>query len=760
MLKSAYKLTFSALLIALIGLAAPVFGQEEAEDVNTPAALAKRVEDVSARIARRPDRIWISAFELRELAGRDGQHAEVLAPAVSRLLDNESEYVRLAAAQVLLAMGAGDDSVTYEALAELIEETEASDLLAPVSVMLARFQPDGDVSERICEALEEKLTSLRKLTPEARVAMAEALARITGDPLATQRLSVMAAGTNTELRDRAALALARLGEDAEVRGRLQSLAGQSGELALNARLAIEIANDRKVISDYRQMGRIEARVDLVKEVITKVVKNYDGEEFQYGTDTLPLTPSNLVDSAARGMASSLDDFSQYLTATEYRKSQEEMRGQYAGIGAHVTKSDFDPAVRISQPIYEGPAYAAGLRTGDYLWAVELDGKRTELVGKDTEEVRNLLVGEVGTKITLWVKREGAEDLVPITLERRTVNVNTAQESMLPGNIGYVRLTRFGARSQIDLMQALHKLQIQGARGFVLDLRGNGGGFLHIVLQIAAFFLPGDPEIALIRGVYNEYGRDVVHSASMPRDGAGNPVDWPRFSQPLVVLIDNGSASGSELLSGALKDHNRAIVIGQKSFGKGIGQATYPITENDLARESDKDSGRMLKVTVFNYYILPSMTSVDRVGGVGGVVPHIEVHPPIPTTWEFYTRVELDRAGVIAKWVRENWEEHAATFRKLAEFDGGDHTLYPGFEEFYAAHSAGLSRDRIRGEIRNEIRSRVADERGRAFYENYSDDFVLQRGIIELTKKMELDPWRIERFHPFLEEHGLEKKAGE
>lgn len=748
----------SLLLALFLAVPSTLTAQEspDADAPTTPAALAKRVDEICGRIAKRPDRIWIGAYELRELTGKDAEHLETLTPALNKQLEHESEHVRLAALQVLLSLFGGDESVLFETLGSLVREAENPATVAAAARLVSVHGPGaGKYSAGLLEALEERNETASEIAAEARVNLAEAIALVRKDKLSADRLRQLAASSTPAIRDRAAVALTRLGHADEVQGRIDALAAQSGELALVARLAREVASDRRVIAQINEGGAKARKRDLVPAVVSSVVTSYADTTMTFGLDEIAVDSPNLVDAAARGMVGSLDDYSQYLTAKEYRKSNEEMQGTYVGIGAHVQKAEYDPAVRISQPIYDGPAYAAGLRSGDLLWEIELNGQRSSLQGMETEEVRNLLVGPKDTTVTVWVRRPGATELVKLTIKRDDVDVNTCEGTMLPGRIGYMRLTRFGGQSQVDMYRTLELLKIQGMKGIILDLRGNGGGYLHVVTQIAALFLKGEPQIALIKGVYDRYARPEIEYARGPVDREGKPIHWPRHDQPMVVLIDGASASGSELLSGCLKDHGRATVIGEKSFGKGVGQATFPITKPGLDLEARDDSGRMLKVTVFNYYILPSMTSVERVAGVGGVVPHIEVHNPSLSTWEYYRSVEIAKAGKLAAWVRQNWAQHRDAWLKLAEFDARDAGQYPGLGDLRKELGSPLSDDRLRMELRREIRAVAADERRRPYIQSFEDDYVLQRGLVTLAGKIEgFDISTVPQYQFFLKDHAV------
>jgi len=733
---------------APIAPAQPLFQAEEKKvEADTPKDMAKEVERIVERITKRPDRLWVYTYEIRTLAGEENEQRQALANLAAKLLEHENENVQLAGAQLVLSLGGDAEDEAHDVLLELIEKSESDATLTAAARLVARFSPAEP--EKLMDAVREALERT-KLSAQARVALAEADAILSGEDLAYDRLKGFLTAADHELVARASLALASLGRMDDVRGRLASLAKESGELAIAARLMLETGGMRREIQNLRAGVNVKkTKPKLVEETVRTVYENYVGKTFDHVQDTIDLTPQNLVDNAGRAMALSLDQFCQYLTAEEIRKLSEDNSGSFQGVGAYVVKSEDDPCVKVSQPIYSGPAYRAGLRSGDFIWEAQVgDGERQNLVGLEVEDVVKILRGPAGTKVKIWVKRPGVADLVPLELERAAVKSDTALEAVMPGDIGYVKLTRFGTESHKDMEASLKVLLEKKIKGLVLDLRGNPGGDLRAVLGIADLFLPKGALITRIQGVWGLYAQPVIYASE------NDPLVG---DLPMVVLIDDESASGSELLSGTLKDHGRAVVIGEKTFGKGIGQGFFPMTEKEGAkgamdREAAKPDGRVLKCTVFNYYILPSGLSIDRKDGVGGVSPHIEVYNPLLSSWEYYELVRLRKSEMIDQWVRETWSQHKDTYMRLADFDKYSEKEYPGFDKLYEKLKTPLSRLRVREELRVVVRTLAADERAEPYHQNYENDFQLQRGLIELAKPMKLDLAAIENYSPFLKDH--------
>ncbi|MFM7217584.1 MAG: S41 family peptidase, partial [Bacteroidota bacterium] len=290
-----------------------------------------------------------------------------------------------------------------------------------------------------------------------------------------------------------------------------------------------------------------------------------------GTD-----PGKLMKTGIDAMLASLDPYTTYIPESDMEEYRFMTTGQYGGIGA-VIRQQGDRVV-ISEP-YEGfPAQRADLRAGDVL--LEVDGKNT--TGKKTDEISRILKGSPGTEVKLLIRREGAEQLLSKTLVREEIKVKPVPYfSMIDSGIGYVRLTGFTETASDEVSAAVKSLRKQHQlHALILDLRGNPGGLLQEAVDISGLFLPKGEEIVSTKGKMSEMDRTYRSS--------DNPIE---NSMPLAILVNSGSASASEIVSGAIQDLDRGVVIGQRTYGKGLVQTTRPLSYNS-----------QLKVTTSKYYI--------------------------------------------------------------------------------------------------------------------------------------------------------------
>jgi len=371
------------------------------------------------------------------------------------------------------------------------------------------------------------------------------------------------------------------------------------QIAAN-RIADEIADIRSSTSgapealtaaDIRLFSRI---FDRIKQSYVTPVDNSqlllaasDGIKQSY-PDPTAATDQELLVAAAQGMLHSLDDYSVFLDRTDYRDWQEITRGKFAGLGIRITKRDGD--LKIISPIDGTPAMKAGLKAGDII--THADG--VDLEPLTEREAVDLLRGPAGTAVTITIRRKEVEDF-DVTITRAVVQVPSVI-SRLEGDVGYIRITQFNKHTGAKVEEAIRNLlnDTEGSvNAFVLDLRNNPGGLLDQSVVVADAFLKGGL-------VVSTKGRYV----DQPFFAGGSDLTGDR---PLLVLINHGSASASEIVAGALQDRKRAILLGEKSFGKGSVQTIYPI-----------DSGRGVKLTTARYFT-PSGRTVD-----GGIAPDITI----------------------------------------------------------------------------------------------------------------------------------------
>ncbi len=298
-----------------------------------------------------------------------------------------------------------------------------------------------------------------------------------------------------------------------------------------------------------------------------------------------IDPAKLIKTSIDEMLESLDPYTTYIPESEMDNFKFMTTGEYAGIGAIISKQD--DYVIIAEP-YEGfPAQKAGLKAGDKL--ITVDGK--DIVGKKTSEVSDLLKGPANTTVKLKVERPGTKKLLNIELEREKIQINPVPwYGMVDDETGYIILNSFTQGCSNNIKDAFVDLRDkQGAKKMILDLRSNPGGLLDEAVKLSNLFLPIGTEVVSTRGKVKQW--DKVYNATR------QPIDTV---MPLVVLVSRGSASASEIVSGSLQDMDRAVIIGQRTFGKGLVQTTRNLSYN-----------AKLKVTTAKYYI-PSGRCIQAV----------------------------------------------------------------------------------------------------------------------------------------------------
>jgi carboxyl-terminal processing protease len=306
---------------------------------------------------------------------------------------------------------------------------------------------------------------------------------------------------------------------------------------------------------------------------------------------------NLVNGAIGGMLNSLDPHSAYLTPDLYKELQMDTQGRFGGLGIEITVKN--GVLTVVSPIEDTPAHKAGIKPGDMIFKIEDEFTKDMTLVEAVKRMR----GPKGTKISISIKREGIPELITFTLVRDTIRVQSVRSRVLEEGYGYIRLAQFQERSDRDLQRALEKLSADkgGLKGLVLDLRNNPGGLLTQAVRIADLFL----DSGMI--VYTE-GRIESQKQKYFAQKDGSWLDFP-----VVVLVNNGSASASEIVAGALQDHKRAIVLGTKTFGKGSVQTILPL-----------DDSSALRLTTARYFT-PKGRSIQATGIVPDII--LENAPP-------------------------------------------------------------------------------------------------------------------------------------
>lgn len=328
-------------------------------------------------------------------------------------------------------------------------------------------------------------------------------------------------------------------------------------------------------------------LDAFTNILSIVKKNYVEE----------VETKNLVNGAINGMLTSLDPHSAYLTPELYKDLQQDTQGRFGGLGIEITVKS--GVLTVVSPIEDTPAAKAGIKPGDMIFKIEDEFTKDMSLVDAVKKMR----GPRGTKINLSIKREGVAELIDFQLVRDTIRVQSVRSRVLDAGYGYVRLAQFQERADRDVQRALEKLVAEkgGLKGLVLDLRNNPGGLLTQAVRVSDLFL----ESGLI--VYTE-GRIESQKQKFYAQKDGSWMDFP-----VVVLVNGGSASASEIVAGALQDQKRAVVLGTKTFGKGSVQTILPLDDNSA-----------LRLTTARYFT-PAGRSIQATG----IVPDIVVEATSP-----------------------------------------------------------------------------------------------------------------------------------
>ena len=316
------------------------------------------------------------------------------------------------------------------------------------------------------------------------------------------------------------------------------------------------------------------KIDLFGEVLEKIKKEYVDDVDQ----------SEVIDSAINGVLQSLDPYSAYMSPELFENMQTDTQGKFGGLGIEIGMES--GVVKVISPIDDTPAAKAGIKAGDYIVKI---GK-TQVQGKSLMEAVKLMRGPVGSSIELTIRRKGEKKALIKKVVREIIVVKSVEAKLLKNKIGYLRLKSFNSNSSDQLIKKIDIFENkEKANGYILDLRNNPGGLLTQAINITDFFLD-DGEIVSTKG------RKVIENRRFFAK-KGDKLN----GKPLIVMINNGSASASEIVAGALKDHKRAIILGEKTYGKGSVQSIIPLSD-----------GGGMRLTVSKYY-LPSGESISEIG---------------------------------------------------------------------------------------------------------------------------------------------------
>ena len=326
---------------------------------------------------------------------------------------------------------------------------------------------------------------------------------------------------------------------------------------------------------------IYKKIDLFGEVLEKINKEYVDE----------INQSESMDSAINGLLQSLDPYSAYMSPEIFNEMQTETSGEFGGLGIEVSMES--GVVKVISPIDDTPASRAGIKAGDYIVKIN----DVQVQGKSLSEAVDLMRGPVGSGIELTIRRRGERKALIFNVVREIIQIQSVKADILEKNIGYLRLTSFNENSGKQIEREIKKLEKnKDVKSYILDLRNNPGGLLSQAIKISDFFLDNGEIVSTKSRKPSENRKWFAKKGDLLN------------GKVLIVLINYGSASASEIVAGALKDHKRAILLGENSYGKGSVQSIIPL-KNDGA----------IRLTVAKYY-LPSGKSISEVG----VSPDIEI----------------------------------------------------------------------------------------------------------------------------------------
>ena len=332
---------------------------------------------------------------------------------------------------------------------------------------------------------------------------------------------------------------------------------------------------------FSSESEIYEKIDVFGEVLEKINKEYVDE----------INQSDSMDSAINGLLQSLDPYSGYMSPEIFNEMQTETSGEFGGLGIEVTMES--GVVKVISPIDDTPASKAGIKAGDYIVKIN----NTQVQGKSLSEAVDLMRGPVGSSIDLTIRRRGEKKALTFNVTREIIQIKSVKAELLEKNIGYIRLTSFNENSSGQIKKEINKFEKnKNLKAYILDLRNNPGGLLSQAIKISDFFLDNGEIVSTKSRQQSENRKWFAKKGDLTK------------GKTLLVLINYGSASASEIVAGALKDHKRAVLIGENSYGKGSVQSIIPL----------KNKGA-IRLTVAKYY-LPSGMSISEVG----VSPDIEI----------------------------------------------------------------------------------------------------------------------------------------
>ncbi|MDR2066940.1 MAG: S41 family peptidase [Endomicrobium sp.] len=358
------------------------------------------------------------------------------------------------------------------------------------------------------------------------------------------------------------------------------------------------------VSVFAQTDETYEKLGIFVDIMEIINANY----------VLETKPKSLVVNAIKGMVGSLDPFSQYMEEKAYKDMQTETDGSYGGIGLRIMMKNAN--LTVVSPLPGTPAYKAGILPEDRI--IKINGKST--VGMSRDKAVDIMRGKVGKKVKLTISRGRDNKEIDFELVREKIKIETVESTVLDGNVAYVRLTEFNSQSADDIQKVLLNCESQNMKALILDLRNNPGGLLESALKIISMFMSERKLVLTTKGPDQDSKKEYF------TEGGG-----VFFDLPIVILVNKGSASASEIVSGAMQDFKRALIVGSNTFGKGSVQTVFPLSD-----------GTALRLTTAKYY-LPSGCPIDRSNekeAKNGITPDINVDVTIEEEIKLYANADV------------------------------------------------------------------------------------------------------------------------
>lgn len=753
----------------VLACAAASFAQDSSGGADVEILIKERVASATTLSV---EDVWRASRTLATAAGEGGQ--EKIDAAVDRILGNPSTLSDKALLLVAALRLKGTD-VDVAKLTTRLETLLASkdDEVASAAAGLFTDSAFHALKDEEKDGLIKELGTLARdasRSPELRLSAAVAL-YVRGGAAAQRdgRKGMMdfLASSDAHLRGRGALALARVGDVETARTELERMAAApdaEGELAASYLKQEDIRRmyDRrqKNILDYAkkqvETTNIEGTHDVV--LLEKLMRMIE----QTSLEGDKVKRDDLMNAAMDGMMHSLDEHSSFLTPKQYKEFEQDLLSpEYGGIGAYVGEDPEDHLFTIRQPIYSGPAYEKGLHSDDKIVRIDEWPTFTPQGMRPVDEIIKKLKGKPGTKVKLYIWRRGMDpalidrptDEMSVEIVRREITIPPVKADLLPGGIAHIELTTFSKVASNEIREKLLEFRDKGMKAVILDLRQNTGGLLDEARNVANLFLPKRKLVATVESrLEDPEQKFTLQDALLPAD------------MPVAVLISRFSASASEIVSGALQDHQRATIVGQRSYGKGSVQQLLPIKgENDDEYKDENRNGRhdswepltkdwnkngefdfapRARMTIARY-LLPSGRSIHRefdekgnITSEGGVEPDVKVDPRRYESWKLDEFSRILKSRKVRDYVDQNYAREKELFLRLAASDEDDTTQYPGFENLYQSLETTLSRQDVRFLVRREIRGRAQDARGAAYPDgDFEEDPMLQGAIKSVLEKL-------------------------